>query len=197
MGISLSAQTAYFLWSLVMGAALGVLYDIVRAARMAVRAGRVHIIISDVLFFAVCGVLTSLFALPFNKGDVRGFILFGEAVGFLAYRLTVGTVMGKVYAFFARIFQSFVQKIRKFLEKIFKYLLKAMGILLYNVSLIIDKSQQKSAERKKKKRAAAARKKQALRERQFNKGTIYEHKTHQKIADRDKKSVRRYRKDAG
>ena len=137
MGISLSAQTAYFLWSLVMGAALGVLYDIVRAARMAVRAGRVHIIISDVLFFAVCGVLTSLFALPFNKGDVRGFILFGEAVGFLAYRLTVGTVMGKVYAFFARIFQSFVQKIRKFLEKIFKYLLKAMGILLYNVSVII------------------------------------------------------------
>ena len=77
MGITLSAQTAYFLWSLVMGLALGMMYDIVRAARMLLRAGRLHVTISDIIFFAVCGVLTSLFALPFNKGGVRGFIVFG------------------------------------------------------------------------------------------------------------------------
>lgn len=197
MGISLSAQTAYFLWSLAMGAALAVLYDIVRAIRMAARAGKVHIIISDVLFFAVCGVLTSLFALPFNKGGVRGFILFGEAVGFLAYRLTAGAVMGKVYAFLARIIQSFVQKIRKFIEKIFKYLLKAIGVLLYNVSVVIDKSRKEASERKKKKRAAAARKRQSYRERQYHKGKIYEQKTYQKTADRGKKSVRQHKRFAG
>lgn len=197
MGISLSAQTAYFLWSLAMGAALAVLYDIVRAIRMAFCAGKVHIIVSDVLFFAVCGVLTSLFALPFNKGGVRGFILFGEAVGFVAYRFTIGAVMGKVYAISARIFQSFVQKTRKILEKIFKYLLKDMGILLYNVNVVIDKSRKKAQERKKRKRAAAARKRQIHRARQYHKGKIYEQKTYSKTADRGKKSVRQYKRFAG
>ena len=148
MEISLSAQTAYFLWSPVMGIALAVLYDIVRAVRMAVRAGRNHVMISDIVFFAVCGVLTSLFALPFNKGGVRGFIVFGEAVGFLAYRLTLGSVMGKVYAFFARTLHGFVQKIRKILEKFFNYLLKAMGVMLYNISVVIDKLRKKALHRK-------------------------------------------------
>ena len=155
MEVSLSAQTAYFLWSLVLGLSLGLLYDAVRAVRMVVRAGRVHVIVSDIVFFAVCGVLTSLFALPFNKGGVRAFILFGEAVGFLAYRLTLGAVMGKVYAFFARMLRSFVQKIRKILEKFFNYLLKAIAVLLYNVGVVIDTSRKKAAQRKKLKRIAA------------------------------------------
>ena len=197
MGISLSAQTAYVFWSLVMGAALGVLYDIVRAVRMAVRAGKPHIIISDVLFFAVCGVLTSLFALPFNKGDVRGFILFGEAVGFLAYRLTIGAVMGKVYAFLARLFQSFVQKTRKIIEKIFNYLLKAMGILLYNVVVVIDMSRKKAADRKKRRHIATLRNSSDHRARYSHKGKIYEQKTQQKTAHRGRKSVRQHAGDAG
>ena len=187
MGFSLSSQTAYFLWSLLMGAALGVLYDVVRAVRMAVHAGKIHVIISDILFFAVCGVLTSLFALPFNKGDVRGFILFGEAVGFLAYRLTIGAVMGKVYAFIARILRSLVQKIRKYFEKIFNYLLKAMGNLLYNVNAVIDKSLKRAADNRKKKHTARQK-----AQRYSHKGKIYETKTHRKTANRGKKSVTRH-----
>ena len=185
MGISLSAQTAYFLWSLVLGAALGALYDIVRAARMVFRAGRIHMMISDVVFFMACGVLTVLFALPFNKGDVRAFILIGEAVGFLAYRLTLGSVMGKMYAILARLLRSFVQKIRRFLEKIFNYLLKATAVLLYNVSVVIDKSRKKAAEKKRTHRAAAAAK---TGRRRFHKGKLYEKKKHKKTADRSRYS---------
>ena len=75
--LSLADQTSYFLWSLVLGLVLGALYDIVRAVRMLTKARGARVIISDVLFFTVCGVITSLFALPFNKGDVRAFIIFG------------------------------------------------------------------------------------------------------------------------
>ena len=189
MGISLSAQTAYFLWSLVLGAALGVLYDVIRAARMVLRAGKIHVLISDIIFFAVCGVITSLFALPFNKGNVRGFILFGEAVGFLSYRLTLGSVMGKVYAITACKLRGFVQKIRKILEKIFKYLLKAIVGLVYNVGVEIDKSRKKAAEKKQKKRAERRKAKR----RRSHKGTIYEQKTYKKAGNRGKKSARQPR----
>lgn len=157
MGISLSAQAAYFLWSLVLGIALGMLYDLVRAARMFFRAGNVHTTVSDIIFFIFCGVTTALFALPFNKGDVRGFILFGEAVGFIAYRLTLGCVMGKMYAFVAKKARSFVQFLRKKLQLFFDYLLKAIAFLLYNVTVVIDKSRQKATNAKQKRRAAKTR----------------------------------------
>lgn len=182
MGISLSAQTAYFLWSLAFGLLIGMLYDVVRAARIVLRSGRIGTTISDILFFAICGVLTALFALPFNKGDVRVFILFGEMVGFLSYRLTLGSVMGKVYAFLARILRGFVQKIRIFLEKFFNYLLKAIGILLYNVSVVIDKLCKKAAVKKSMRRARKAEAQAKSRKRRFDKGRVYEKKKHKKAA---------------
>ena len=192
MGISLSAQTAYFLWSLVLGAALGVLYDVIRAARMVLRAGKIHVLISDVVFFAVCGVITSLFSLPFNKGDVRAFILFGEAVGFSAYRLTLGSVMGKVYAFFAKKIRSFVQKIRKILQIFFNYLLKSIAYLLYNVGVIIDKLHRYAAEKKQNHRAERSKRQR----RRFNKDKYHEQKRNKKTAYRVQAKTRQRRRAA-
>ena len=186
MGISLSAQTAYFLWSLVLGVALGMLYDVIRAMRMVLRAGKIHVLISDIVFFTACGVITSLFSLPFNKGDVRVFILFGEAVGFLAYRITLGSVMGKVYAFFAKKIRSFVQKIRKFLQIFFDYLLKLMAFVLYNVSVIIDKLHTFAFEKKQKRRAEKVKR----QSRQYHKDKYHEQKRNKKTAYRVKTKTR-------
>ena len=139
MWFSLSQQTVYFLASIAFGAALAVIYDLVRAVRMLIRCGSVHILISDILFFFVCGVLTSLFALPFNKGDVRAFIVFGEAVGFLAYRLTLGRLFGGFYAVIARLLRRFLRKICEKLKKFYDFLLKAGGFLLYNITVIVGR----------------------------------------------------------
>ena len=138
MEFSLAEQTVYFLASIVMGAALAAVYDLIRAIRMLIRCSRIHIFISDILFFFLCGVLTSLFALPFNKGDVRAFILFGEAIGFLTYRLTLGSLFGKLYAVIARVFRRFIQKYCEKLKKIYDSLLKAGAFVLYNIVALVD-----------------------------------------------------------
>lgn len=192
MGISLSAQTAYFLWSLVLGVALGMLYDVIRAARMVLRAGKIHVLISDVVFFTVCGVITSLFSLPFNKGDVRAFILFGEAVGFLTYRITMGSIMGKVYAFLARKIRSFVQKIRKILQIFFNYLLKSIAFVLYNVGVIIDKLHSFAAKKQQKHRAEKVKRQQ----RRIYKDKYHEQKRNKKTAYRVKAKTRQRRRAA-
>ena len=137
MLFTLSDQTVCFLWSIALGAALAAVYDIARAFRMLLRASRVHIIISDIVFFALCGAVTSLFALPFNKGGVRAFTVFGEAAGFLAYRLTLGSIFGKIYAKVAVILRHFSRKICEILKKIYDLLLKAASLLLYNIVEII------------------------------------------------------------
>ncbi len=192
MGISLSAQTAYFLWSLVLGVALGMLYDVIRAARMVLRAGKIHVLISDIVFFTVCGVITSLFSLPFNKGDVRAFILFGEAVGFLTYRITMGSIMGKVYAFLARKIRSFVQKIRKILQIFFNYLLKSIAFVLYNVGVVIDKLHSFAAKKQQKHRAEKVKRQQ----RRIYKDKYHEQKRNKKTAYRVKAKTRQRRRAA-
>ena len=135
---SLSGQTVYFLASIALGALTAMIYDLVRAVRMLVRCSRIHVMISDVLFFFVCGILTTLFALPFNKGDVRAFILFGEAGGFLVYRLTLGSIFGKFYAAFARLLRRFIRNLCEKLKKFYDFLLKAIAFVLYNIVDLID-----------------------------------------------------------
>ena len=132
-------QTVYFLSSIALGAGFAMVYDLVRAVRMLLRAGRAHLLVSDILFFFACGVATSLFALPFSKGDVRGFIIFGEAVGFLTYRLTLGSIFGKFYAVLARLLRQFIRKICEKLKNFFNLLLKAGAVVLYNIAVRVER----------------------------------------------------------
>ena len=146
MGFSLSDQTACFLWSIVFGMALAALYDLLRAVRMLTKARRTAVILTDILFFTLCGVLTSLFALPFNKGSVRAFIIFGEAAGFLSYRLTAGSIMGKFYSRAAVILRRFVQKIHRIIQVFFDLLLKMTSSIVYNVNVLIELSFRKATD---------------------------------------------------
>lgn len=163
MGFSLSDQTAYFLWSIVFGMALAALYDLLRAVRMLIKARRTAVIITDILFFTLCGVLTSLFALPFNKGSVRAFIIFGEAAGFLSYRLTAGSIMGKFYSRAAVILRRFVQKIHKIIQVFFDLLLKMTSSIVYNVNVLIDLSFGKATDIIKKHRGSVKKKSRVKR----------------------------------
>ena len=138
MELSLSAQAAYFLRSLALGLVLGAAYDLLRALRMLLRMRRFAVNVSDVLFFTLCGVATSLFALPFNKGEVRVFVIVGEAAALLTYRLTVGSIMGKFYGWLAVILRKIIQKVHKIIEKTFHLLLKLTGGLVYNINVLID-----------------------------------------------------------
>lgn len=198
MWFSLADQTVYFIASIALGAVLAAVYDLVRAVRMLMCAGRVYIFISDVLFFVCCGVITSLFALPFNKGSVRAFVLFGEAVGFLGYRLTIGSVTGRIYAGIARILKRFFKKICEILKKFYDLLLKAGAYVVYNVHEIIDKVQgivslnkRRRAQRRTKRRRLSAN----ISQESSQKVNKYERKENKKKKRRGNARGRRRRRE--
>lgn len=141
MSFSLADQTVYFLFSLLFGVMLSALYDVVRILRFCGVTKLWQIILSDVLFFFVCAFLTVLFALPFNKGYVRYFAIFGEAVGFVVYRFTLGEVTAAVYGFFIRFFRKCVEKSLKYLLLFSNKLLKVSVFVVYNVGVIFRKIQ--------------------------------------------------------
>ena len=92
MGITLSGQLDVFLLSCAFGAALGAYYDVFRLLRLFVYSGKRQLFFQDVFYFFSCGVFTFLFALAVNSGEVRFFLLAGEAIGWLLYHLTLGAL---------------------------------------------------------------------------------------------------------
>lgn len=141
MEFPLAAQTVYFLYSLLFGVILSVMYDFVRIMRFCSINRKWQIILSDIVYFIICSFLTVLFALPFNKGGVRGFVLFGESLGFLTYRFTIGQVLAPFYCTLIGFFTKIMQKSCKILRLFFNKLLKACILVVYNISVKIHKVQ--------------------------------------------------------
>lgn len=141
MEFTLSQQTVYFLYSILFGIILSVLYDIVRILRFCGFNRAWQIVLSDVLYFVLCAFLTVLFALPFNKGEVRYFVLFGEALGFVLYRFTVGEYSARIYQFFIHIISMLFRKTFKYLIKISNKVLKANRFVVYNIGVVVKKLQ--------------------------------------------------------
>lgn len=141
MEFSLATQTVYFLFSILFGIILSAVYDVVRVIRFMGFTKLWQIVLSDVLYFFVCAVLTFLFSLPFNNGSVRYFVIFGEAVGFILYRFTLGEVMAKVYCFIIRVIRRIFKKSLEILIFFSNKLLKANRFVVYNVGVIIHKVQ--------------------------------------------------------
>lgn len=140
---TLSEQTVYFLASVVFGAALSVLYGLVRLIRIANEKNAAVTVVGDILFFTAAGVLTSLFALPFNKGEVRGFIILGEGIGFLVMHFTLGAVFSRVSRAAILMLGKFTHKIFKMVKKLFRKVLNFMHFVLYNINVGIDKIMRK------------------------------------------------------
>ncbi len=145
---TLSDQTKIFFLSLGMGFLLGILYDVFRIIRMIAFGNRKSFWVQDILYFLVCTVVSFLFFLAINNGNVRGYELFGEALGWLIYYFSFGTAaiwlseiivsffkrffggvlkiiispFRKLFCLFHRIFTKIVKKTRKILKKIGKKL---------------------------------------------------------------------------
>ncbi|MGN1128475.1 MAG: spore cortex biosynthesis protein YabQ [Candidatus Flemingiibacterium sp.] len=87
-----SEMWATLLYSLIVGAALGALWDIIRVPRLML-SGRFELIAAffgDILFFTLAGITMTIFVFETCYGLARGYALFGAAAGFIVWRLTLG-----------------------------------------------------------------------------------------------------------
>ena len=126
MPFTLSNQTATFLWSVALGAALGAFYDIFRILRLAFKTPKWGVFVQDMLYFFAAAAFTFFFILEHNYGSMRGFILIGEISGWLLYYATAGMIVIKtakstiflVKSFCRILFSPFFKVYRFFRRKI-------------------------------------------------------------------------------
>lgn len=91
--VTLAAQTQMFLLACGFGFLLGILYDAFRLLRMAFFKQSVFVFFQDLFYFSVCGLLTFLFVLSMNYGEIRGYVLLGEGLGWIVYYYSLGSVV--------------------------------------------------------------------------------------------------------
>lgn len=93
MEVGFGTQAVTFLWAVAAGAGLCLLYDLFRILRLALRSKNPGIFLQDLLYSFLAAIVTYLLLLARCRGELRGFVLLGELLGFLICRLTVSAVL--------------------------------------------------------------------------------------------------------
>lgn len=129
--VSSPQQLRTFLYAVGFGFFIGILYDLFRTLRLLLWNGKRAFLISDVLFSLAAGFFTFLFALSQLDGNIRGYALFGELLGFLIYSVTFGVffsklsdrlvrMLSRVLRILSKPFLYLYGKVSRFFEKMFK-----------------------------------------------------------------------------
>lgn len=178
MELSLKAQTVAFLITVLSGVLYGMIYDVLRIFRIAVKHKAIAVFIEDLLFFTVIAFLTFLLALAQERGEIRFYHILGETLGFVIYYLTLGEavllaadriiallrfifrlvnrlVISPVLRLFKliffiplKIFKKIFGICKKIVKKL-KFMLKKRCILLYNSSIVKKKRNQQTEDKQK------------------------------------------------
>lgn len=170
MDASNSQNTFAFLLFCALGAALAVVWCVLRAVRAQLRERGAFSIVLEAFFGVLCAVSVKLLALGVYWGEVRGFLLLGAGFGFwLIYEtlgrlltFVVGALLHAAVRFLLRPLGRLVCRLGRFLGKVLTFpvhLAKKVLVTLKNAL----KSVQRFVYNKKNARKAAKGKKRAVR----------------------------------
>lgn len=130
---SFAVQSTAFLYSLPLGAVLGVIYGIIALLRKTLNLKKGTVIALDITFMLLCAVSIFYFSLGFLDGYIRVYVIFGAGLGFFIYRLTIGRllqrILNPIISWIIRIIVAIFTKIKLIAKK----LLKIGYHILYNV----------------------------------------------------------------
>lgn len=143
MEVSITDQLIITLYSILMGAALGVIYNAIGIIKAVIfqsysekilifkrylkrkrSTKKINTIVTfffDLLFFVIITPLMVIFVHCVNNGNLRWYIFFGALTGFLVYRITIGRVIVIILENLAVLFQYAFKTAFEFLYKPIKF----------------------------------------------------------------------------
>ena len=133
MNYELSQKTLAWLImsSALMGYLAGLVYELPRLRRHAVRLGKIAeavlVSIEDVCFFVVWSAFFCILLYAGSNGEVRIEAIFAQLAGFLMFRKTLGRLAGKLWVKIPSVTVKNV-RIRQILSKIFVKRTKTLKI---------------------------------------------------------------------
>ncbi len=89
-------ELSLFALSIAIGAIFGVIYEVTRIVRIIFPHRSWMVFIEDMLFMLFCGFWFFIFSMTFARGQLRGFLLLGNLLGFFFYIFTLGELVKRV-----------------------------------------------------------------------------------------------------
>lgn len=119
---TIAGEGSLLLASLCFGAALMMLYDIVRIFRNIVKHGTILMAVEDILYWLLCVV--GIFAMLYQENDglLRWFVLGGVAVGMLLENSLVSPFVIRIFVRVIRAWLKIIQKMLRFFGRPLKKL---------------------------------------------------------------------------
>lgn len=114
MGIDNTVQLMSFLGGALLGALIGVFYDIFRMVRLSVKFENTAVGIQDFIFCIVSGLFTFVYVVYFADGYIRWYVIAGVFLGFFVYLLTLSKLIIRFYKMVLRIFWKIVGFVIKY-----------------------------------------------------------------------------------
>ena len=134
--ISSYSQYICFLYSLVLGVSLGIVYDLFKLDRLLFKRSKIFLFFSDILFWLISAFLIFTFCVIFSNGQIRGFIVLGTLLGFVIYRLTLSKLIFLLVNPLKKLVKKLNNRYYKLIEKandfILKQVFKAKKIIKVN-----------------------------------------------------------------
>ncbi len=114
---SVSEEIFLFGLSCVFGIIIGICYDVFRTARILFPHNTALVVIEDVAFMAGYAIFLSSFSSAAARGELRFYYVIGNALGFIVYFFTLGSVvisaMKKIYFAFKKVTEIILKPFKK------------------------------------------------------------------------------------
>ncbi len=115
MTTTLTSQIMIFLFSFILGAFLGLIFDFFKVINSILKANLKRIFFEDILYFTLSAVVTFVYVLIVNMGEIRFYILCGEIFGWLIYRFTIGKLVYKFVLVVVNFFYTWGSRFKKYI----------------------------------------------------------------------------------
>ena len=132
----LSQQVSVFLMSIICGLILGVINELFRFLRYLAFRGKIENFVMDIIFMIISAFVTFFFALCYNRGYVRWFVLLGELCGFIVFRYSIGLLTRRIYSILAKVIRFITVHIKKFFTAIVTIFGKFIGFIMVKIPLL-------------------------------------------------------------
>ena len=115
----LENQAHIFIYTIVVGAILGLIFDFFRIMRRKGNTKDVLVYIQDIIFWLIVTVVIIVTTFLINNGELRGYMIFGYILGGIFYILLFSKVIRKIFSsifdFIENVFSILLKKIKEFI----------------------------------------------------------------------------------
>ncbi len=131
----IARQLYIFAVSIICGAIVALVYDILRAKRRNFRTGAIMIHIEDFLFWIIASIILFAVAYMVNDGDLRGFIFLGFITGIVLYKTLFSKFILKALSFLMKALKYPFSLSAKIISKPAKYLGAKCGVWMARITI--------------------------------------------------------------